>query len=119
VKRGTAGDVLHVALDDASGNFAFRPVLLVGELFLTGTPAPLGVPAFDVHVSTNALIIIDGSVPTLLGPSVSLLPGGTSLSFLTPSTIAGHALVLQNLVLATNAANGILAASDAHLLEFE
>jgi hapalindole biogenesis HpiC1 cyclase-like protein len=120
VKTAPEGSMLQVNWSDPSGLFWGRPILLLAELQSTGN-YPAGFPQFGIALSdSNSFLLANGLTPEPFAPLALLAPAGQTRSFFVPIGLGlpGQSLLLQVLVPATFAANGILATTDMHEIVF-
>lgn len=118
VKTAVAGDVLSIRAISTSGAFNFTPLLIVGQFFATGGPAPVGALP-NLYVNTfGAFIIVNGTDPSAFGGFQVVAPGGSTFAFNIPVSVAGQSCILQSLALSPFAANGFFALSDGHEIRF-
>ncbi len=110
-KPAHVGDALSLAIDSPGGTFHGTLVLLVVQGVAPGQMiAPIsGFPAVHVNPNTQPIAVLG---------VFGLLPGGIALSGAIPPP-AGLALRFQAFASAPFAANGIMAASDAHEIEIQ
>jgi hypothetical protein len=118
VKTAVAGDVLSIRAISSSGAFNFTPLLIVGQFFTTGGPAPVGALP-NLHVNTfGAFIIVNGTDPSAFGGFQVVAPGGSTFAFSIPVSVAGQSCIVQSLALSPFATNGFFALSDGHEIRF-
>lgn len=114
----TAGSTLTIYLHSPGGAFVGDVPVLVLQVF--GPPQlPAGVALYPgVHVDPPSVaVLVDGNTSSPLGP-LGLGTSGVSLQAIVPAGLAGLEARLQGFTVSLSAANGILAATDAHDLRF-
>lgn len=112
------GDLVHVFATPDASTIDGAPVLLAGQIVLSGTPlaSPVGFP--EVHLDFGAPV-----PPVLLFDPFDLDVGGNLIGTtvqwgqVMPAGMAGHAFLVQAFALSGASANGFFVASDALLLE--
>lgn len=122
VKPANAGDLIRLRFASPNGTFDLLPPLVVAQIFVTGNPpaAPSTFPYLhiDIFATPSPFVLIDGGIPNPLNLGEVVLPGGNVHGWVVLPGFSGLSVVIQPLVLAPVAANGIFAAADAHEIQF-
>lgn len=110
IKFAVAGNTLTLKVASAS-TFNFTPLFIIAQGFPTGMPPSPVAP--NVWLSLPGLTFLVGNDPSPLG-MVLLPPGGMTLALGVPPGMGGMSALIQGVVIAPTAANGVYAATDAH-----
>ena len=121
-KSAVAGAPVTIQTWSPLGSFDFAPLIIVGQLFPTGSAVPLtaSFANFWVDLSrTPGPYILFGSpmppfCPALLGPS----PLGTVITGPVPPGMSGFSTTLQSIVFSPASSSGSVATSSGHVIDF-
>ena len=118
IKSAEAGDILSIELDSPLGTFVGSTPIVLAQLLITGSPmGPTpGFPILQVDFSVpgaGAPFVLFGV--STLSPLPLLLPSsGIRFGVGIPPGLTGLSILLQGVLISPNAANGVLATTDAH-----
>lgn len=118
LKNAIGGDYLTVCLTSPSSTFSGGPIILATQISPTGSPLTQSLPAplNSVWISPY-FILVDGTTSTgPLGSNHALTPNGLAYGFVIPAPLSGMDIALQAGVIHPLAANGLFAASEAHVI---
>lgn len=110
------GDVVYFGV--ASDSLFGLPILLAAQLFPAGGALPTPIPTYDLWINVGALLLVNGTASTPLGYSAAIVPGGSVFGFSVPGGLIGSSLMVQAIVPYPAASNGVLATSEAHIINF-
>ena len=110
------GDVVYFGV--ASDSLFGLPILLAAQLFPAGGAQPTPIPTYDLWINVGALLLVNGTASTPLGYSAAIVPGGSVFGFSVPGGLIGSSLMVQAIVPYPAASNGVLATSEAHIINF-
>jgi len=118
VKLAGGGALVECNVASPGGTYRLRPYFLLAQPFGTGAPPQPVLPAVWFNLTQPLFILVDGAATGLFGASVIGPLQGTSTFFGAPAGLSGTSLMLQALVVDSNASNGIFAASDGYEIQF-
>ncbi len=117
IKQAAALDLFTIFFESPNGTFDFHVPYVLGELFLSGSPTPMGpLPGMYFNLAT-VVVVFDGYASPSGFPQV-VVPGGTTQNYLIPFGLSGFSFVFQS-VLFSSLANNSYVFTDAHRLDFQ
>ncbi|MCB9832976.1 MAG: endonuclease/exonuclease/phosphatase family protein [Planctomycetes bacterium] len=118
LKQASGGDLFYLHYVSPNGSFDGGVPIVVGQLFTTGSPAPVG-PLPGMHFDlANAFPIFDGYASPI-GFQASIIPVfGNLHAWNLPGGLAGYSVMIQTVTYSNAAWNGFIVFSDGHVLEF-
>ncbi len=117
VKVAPPLNLFKVFFESPQGTFDFHVPWILGQLFVTGSPAPQGPLSGMYFDLNNVVILFDGWASPSGFPQV-VVPGGTEQNYLIPAGLAGSSFIFQTVLYSTLASQGYVF-TDAHRLDFQ
>jgi hypothetical protein len=120
VKSANAGDLIELNVSSPGGLYNLSPYFMVGQLFPTGSPPTPQVAFPELWFSLQGYFtLVSGISGGPVGSQAIGPNGGSSTYYQAPPGLAGTSVMIQALVISSQANNLLYSASDAHEIRFQ